>query len=115
MAKAKTAQKPAKPASKTEAVRQVLAELGKKAPVDAALARVKAKFGHELSKSHFFNIKSVLGLGRGGKRTGRGPGRPRKSAAPTPAPSVASAPRPPRGDLALAIADIALLKELARR
>lgn len=114
MARARAKSASNKPVTKTEAVRQVLAELGKTAAPDAAIALVKDKFGHDLTKSHFFNIKSTLGLGSRGKRRGKKRGRPHKSeATAVAAPSVAAA-RPAAG-VNFAVADIAILCDLVSR
>lgn len=74
--------------TKTEAVRQAFAKFGKDVGANEALSFIKDSYGHDLSKSHFFNIKSMLTKKAGKKKRGR----PRKGATEATA-AVASAPK----------------------
>src|SRR2546423_1712641 len=88
--------------TKTEAVRLAMEKLGKDVPAEAAMKFVKDEHGLELSKSHFYNIKTTLS-----KKTGKKRGRPRKiqdeaTPAVLAAPIAAPAVKPVRAAINLA-------------
>jgi hypothetical protein len=94
--------------TKTDGVRKAFAELGNDAPADAVMGFVKQNFGLDLSRSHFFNIKSMLTT-KGKKR-----GRPRKVVAEAGAMS-SPAPAPVKVRSAINLDDIQTIKQLADR
>lgn len=77
--------------TKTDSVRQAWSKLGKDADADSVLKFIKDSYKIDLSRSHYFNIKSMLTKKQGKKR-----GRPAKvtseaAASAAPAPKVRNA------------------------
>src|SRR4051794_34070523 len=101
MARAKAGQ-----ITKTEAVRQALAQAGADAAAETVIQFVKSSFGLNLSRSHFFNIKSTLKASSGRKR-----GRPRKTVAATNGTPATAAPR----KVAIRVVDLEAVKRLTSR
>lgn len=92
--------------TKTEAVRQAFTKLGQGASADTVIPFVKETFGHALSRSHFFNIKTTL------SKKEKRRGRPKKIQTETTAPTTSAAPKV---RLAINLADIQTIKHLAER
>lgn len=96
--------------TKTEAVRLAIEKLGKDTAADAAMKFVKDEYKLDLSKSHFFNIKSTLS-NKGGKKRGR----PRKVQVETAAPTASATPKSisAHGRTGISLADLQAIKGLA--
>src|SRR5947208_6277463 len=77
--------------TKAEAVRQAWAKLGHDAPADAVLGFVKQEFGIDLSRSHYFNIKSTSNKPAKRKRGQPAKATTEATAAPAQAPKVRNA------------------------
>ncbi len=89
--------------SKTDAVKQALAKLGKKAKPAAIHDFVASEFGLEIGLGHISNIKSTL------KKTRK------RTAKPEPVAAVTHANGKPARETGVSLADIEATKQLAER
>lgn len=92
--------------TKTESVRQAWAKLGKDADADAVLKFVKDSYKIDLSRSHYFNIKTMLT-----KKSGKKRGRPAKATTE----ATASAAPAPKVRSAISLDDLQMVKSLTQK
>lgn len=101
--------------TKTDAVKQAVAQLGKDAKGTAIIAFAKDKFNLAISPSHVSNIKSTL-KGRRKKRVRRTLAAANAAVVPAPvAASTVVASKNGKAGLAVALDDLERISELAKR
>jgi hypothetical protein len=101
--------------SKTEAVRQALAELGNDAPMPAIQAYVKDHFGIEMPKNHYYACKTRILQMAAKKQAAAKKAQPRALVQPAAASSSSAPTKKATASRPILMEDILLVKELVGR